>query len=152
VGIIGSGDIAFDYALSVAEKRANVQLLLRGTKSRCLPLLRKAARKAGIRVELDAVVRGVSFTNGKVPLEGRRKGKGKIWEADYVLVAAGRKPDWALIPGGWRKRLRKNPHAMENAGFFLTGDMNPENDRHIGIAVGDGLRAAMAIGRRMGCP
>ncbi len=152
VCVAGSGDIAFDYALNLARRKIRCTLLLRGPKPKCIPLLARAVRRNPfIEVRKDTEVTEIADTRKKVALQLRTKGKKGTLEADYVLVAAGRKPYWGLLPAAWRKRLRKNLHSLEKRGLFLAGDMNPENGRHIGIAVGDGLRAAIAIGRRLSC-
>ncbi len=117
VSIIGSGDVAFDYALTCA-KHARVEIYARH-KVRALPLLKK---RAGAHPHITMCA------------------KNRIPKGDYLLVAIGRKAN--------RQLIRSQPaHKLERNGLFLAGDARRPRFRHTGIAVGDGICAALKVGR-----
>jgi thioredoxin reductase len=129
--ILGGGDAAYDYALNLASKGYTVRVLQRGP-ARCLPLLEERAR------DHDAItivhgVNGIALRNEEkmlgIELEGERL------DVDFLLVACGRSPADRLLP-------ETNP-----PGLFTGGDLVRGSLRQAGIAVGDGLAAAMKAAR-----
>ena len=150
VAVVGSGDAAFDFSLSLARRGARCLLLLRGKKPACLPLLWKAVKKnSRVRLLKGARVKGLAGKGGKLELDATLNKRKRLLLVDYLLVAVGRKQGPGFLPLAWEKRLQRNPRALEKQGLCLAGDATPHNFRHAGIAVGDGLRAAMVLGRRL---
>ncbi|HIH16099.1 MAG TPA: NAD(P)/FAD-dependent oxidoreductase [Candidatus Diapherotrites archaeon] len=147
LAVIGSGDIAFDYALNLADQGIRVRLLLRGSKPKCIPRLRAAVGKhPRIAVYPHAVVRGLSSQGHKALLEVAVNGRRQSMSVDRVLAAVGRQPCLDFLPRAWQKRLRREGRALEGVGLCLAGDADANNFRHAGIAMGEGLRAAMFLG------
>jgi thioredoxin reductase len=201
--IVGSGDIAFDYAASLA-KRLKVKIIFRGRTPKCIPLLYKAVQKnPGIRIFSNAIIRKIisrqkqitpSPEHGDInvirelpagsgrsgggatpslayclkgnqkstPARGGQAGEGvmvelntgnKKWSlsSDYVLIAIGREPNLGFLPLTWQRTLKKDRRRLESMGVYIAGDADYHNLRYISIAAGDGLRAAMNIGRFLSC-
>ncbi len=148
VAVAGSGDVAFDFSLSLARRGARCLLLLRGKKSSCLPLLLKAVKKnSRVRLLTGARVEGLSVEGGRLAVALAFPARKRLLVVDCLLVAIGRKPCLGFLPEAWRKRLRRNPRALERQGICLAGDAVPGNLRYAGVAVADGLRAAQVLGR-----
>ncbi len=130
IGIIGGGDLAFDFALHV-KKLGGTPLIFVRNKSTCLDILLKRSLKRGLLI----------FENTKISKLGKQ-GETMIlystkenFKVDFVLVAIGREPKFPKIPS------RKTP------GLYLAGDVQNGHCRQAGIAAGDGLKAAMKISR-----
>lgn len=126
--VVGGGDIGFDYALHL-QKRGYKPLIVARSGARCIPLLRRRASECGIRCIEKSSPKSVRQTGGmlEVRLDGERV------PTDYILVAAGRKP--LLVPISARNR----------AAVSFAGDVRNGLKRHIHIASGDGVRAAIKM-------
>jgi thioredoxin reductase (NADPH) len=152
--ILGGSDAAYDYALNLASKGGRVVILQR-SPARCLPLLAHRVRRlAGVEVlESVRVDACLETANGlEIRLAGREGRNGL--EVDFLLIACGRSPDQGLVaplqtphPGSGSEGI-----FQENLppGIFLGGDLVRGDFRQAGIAVGDGLVAAMAAARYLG--
>ncbi len=117
--IIGSGDAAFDYALNIAgnSRAAGVTILNRGSKTKCIPLLKQRVLKN----------KNINY------IENRELDEGI--EYDYILCATGREPDDGFLD-----------NTLENSEkVFFAGDVKNGDFRQAAIAAGDGIRAAMGI-------
>jgi thioredoxin reductase (NADPH) len=117
--VVGGGEAACDYALSLADAGTRVELVTRGPELKARGrLARRVRESAMICVHLCVAESpaGLSAWN----------------EADAVLVAVGRRPG-DLVP----------PSAP---GVFVAGDARTGVLGQVGVAVGDGLAAAaMAV-------
>lgn len=150
VVIVGAGDIALDYALSLSLNPGHeVIILCRGERSRALPLLLERVRRIGtielrFRSELDEAKPDPS---GRLRLSGKT-GKDRFsLDADFVLVAVGREARKDFYSARLREMERELIAASR---LFLAGDVNNGRRRQVGIAVGDGLTAAMAAAGNRG--
>ena len=117
VVVIGGGEAACDYALSLAGAGARVDLVTRGPELKARGRLEDLVRKsAAIRIQGAAVEPGPGLSR---------------WaEADAILVAVGRRPGglgFAPAPG-----------------LLVVGDARTGVLGQVGMAVGDGLMAAAA--------
>jgi len=132
VVIIGSGDAAFDYGLNLSEQGASVRILFRSKEPKCLSLLNERVAKDP-NIALEANWAPISFRehNARIVIRSHLE---EI-EADYVLGAIGREPNIGLIKG-----FRSRPE-----GIFVSGDVQQGKCRQVGIAVGDGIKAAMDV-------
>jgi len=144
VAIIGAGDIALDYALGLSIVPGHeVVILCRGEKCRALPVLQERIdriRTIQIRfqVELDMAVPG---PDGKIRLAGTHPTGRFGLDVDDVLVAVGREARKDF----YSPRLMRLENDLIGSGrLFLAGDVKNGLRRQVGIAVGDGLSAAMA--------
>lgn len=129
--ILGGGDAAYDYALNLASKGYTVFVLQRSA-ARCLPLLEKRARGHDAINVIQGIDR-IALRNGEKWLAIELKGE--RLDVDFLLVACGREPADALL------------RETDLPGLFLGGDLARGSLRQAGIAVGDGLAAAMNAAR-----
>ncbi len=132
VVIIGSGDAAFDYGLNLSEQGASIRILFRSDKPKCLPLLYERAMEDQ-NITLEANWAPISFRehNGRIVIGSHLEDI----EADHVLGAIGREPDNRLLKG----------FVSRPEGIFVSGDVQQGKCRQVGIAVGDGIKAAMDV-------
>lgn len=148
VAIIGSGDAAFDYALSLCQKN-KVMILNRSTQHKCIPVLVERCRKHRDITGLpDANVRTINRKDDSLQLayvsgDGRNE---KQILVDYVVIAIGREPRLDFLG----KKLEREFRKLTEAGtLHLVGDVKNEAYRQTAICAGDGIRAAMKICRKM---
>jgi thioredoxin reductase (NADPH) len=140
--VIGGGEMAFDYALSLAGAGARVELLVRGGAPRARGRLAEfVAKEPRITIRLG--------TEAKAVLAGR-----EAIVYDGIVVAIGRQSALAGIAGG----LDLSPSGVISTpvpGLFVIGDARLGSLGQAGIAIGDGLEAAMQaveyLDREDGC-
>lgn len=144
--IIGGGDAAFDYALNMHGRGHDVRILSRSAP-KALGLLRRRAGEAGVEVITGADVESLQESGGRLVLSYRGGDDHQIMDADLALIACGREPELGLLDGDLAARLRvRNGGPGTNLdGMYLVGDVIRGSHRQTGIAVGDGIRAAMMI-------
>ena len=143
----GAGDAAFDYALNLADKN-QVVVLNRGADVRCLPLLfRRSARQQHIsyidNIRLTAIERS---ENDLKLICKDEKGNREIIVA-YLLIAIGRVSCLDFLDADLKENIE---HLQESRDLYLVGDVKNGIYRQTAIAVGDGIKAAMEISRKMG--
>jgi thioredoxin reductase (NADPH) len=141
--VVGGGEAAFDYALSLARAGARVDVLVRGVAPRVRGRLAElAGREPGIRVELATRVTALTGSAEGVTAELATPGGTGRRRADAVLAAVGRERSLPALPAGLAGAA---PASLEPApGIYLCGDARCGGVGQAGIAVGDGLAAAMA--------
>jgi thioredoxin reductase len=145
VAVIGAGDAAFDYALTLS-RRNDIVILQRGEKPRCnAALLRRVTGNERITVMENATVEKISKEDGGrfiLTLCGAGCGSYDRMTADYVIAAIGRVPrEIAFLPG-----LTESIDELVEKGWLrFAGDVMNGMYRQTSIAVGDGVRAAMEI-------
>jgi thioredoxin reductase (NADPH) len=146
IGIIGAGDAAFDYSLTLDQNHNKVIIFNHGNKVKALKVLS------------DKVL----FNNNIVYLENItlisleiEAGKGlhaifnsaclnKKYSLDYLIFATGRKP----ANGFFQDSLRGDiPVLINEHRLYLAGDIVNGLYRQVSVAVGDGVRIAMEIFR-----
>ncbi len=145
VAVIGGGDCAFDYALNLAGRGCGVSILHKGEKPGALSIL--CERVAG-NPHID-------YVSGVILKDVEESGKGlalklsgsveRILEVEFLLLAVGREPEDRFLSPGIARDLESG---LEVRGLYLVGDVKRGLMRQVGIAVGDGLMAAMDICRR----
>jgi alkyl hydroperoxide reductase subunit F len=149
--IIGGGDAVFDYALQLIRNKGKVTIMVRGPEVTCLPLLSKRVsdNKDSITVEQNAQVLRVEEAESNRELivhYENPSGQSKL-NADYLMIAIGRVPNDHLLKAFSQKSsctIRTELNGKTNIpGLYLAGDIISGSYRQVGIAVGDGLRAAM---------
>jgi thioredoxin reductase (NADPH) len=141
--IIGGGDAAFDYALQWRDRGGEPEILIR-SKPKSLELLADRARDAGIRVMDEVKIIGLTKKSSGILLSYRKEKMIFHREADVLLLACGREPDLSGLAPFLRPTFRKKAAGILPPGLFGAGDVIQGRYRQTGIAVGDGLRAAMA--------
>jgi thioredoxin reductase len=140
VVIMGGGDAAFDYALNLERQgKEEITIVCRGESAKCLERLEDRCRGTGIEILYGTAIRSVTGENDllKVVLDS-----GRILKADCMLCALGREPVLDLLDPDLRDVVDRGRSVK---GMFLVGDLKNGLKRQVGIAVGDGLRAAMEI-------
>ena len=141
--IIGGGDAAFDYSLNLIEKNVNVELFFRSEKPKCLPLLQERVNKFS-KINLHSSFNLIEIKKDKekiiVEFETKDKSKKKI-QADFILIACGRIPNTSLL----KEKMMEN----NISGLYIAGDVSKDKFRQIGIAIGEGIQAAMKIEKQL---
>jgi thioredoxin reductase (NADPH) len=140
--VLGGGDAAFDYALNLNGQGKEVTVVCRGDRPKCLELLEERCRVAEIKVIPKA---NLTAVEGKGPITVTLDDSQQL-EADCLLCALGRGPVLEMLDKDLRETL-DNVGKVE--GLYLVGDVKNGLKRQVGIAVGDGLRAAMDIWEMM---
>lgn len=142
--IIGSGDVAFDYALNLAGKGISSKILYQKKTLKCLPLLGERAEKE-IKIEMCPETKILKFfkKDEKIQTTYNNSDKEFTITSDFVLVAIGRKPNYDILPNSIKPKIGKNGKT-EIPGLYLAGDVT-KNYRQVGIVVGSGLSTAMDI-------
>jgi thioredoxin reductase (NADPH) len=139
VVVIGAGEAALDYALTLADAGAEVCVLARGREPRAAQRLVEATRShRAIEVRTGIAAERLLPDGGgvRLALEAPRSSL----TADAVLVAVGREPRTGEI-------LDAGETGPDAAGIHVVGDARLGCLGQVGIAVGDGLAAAMRAAR-----
>jgi len=144
IAIIGSGDAAFDYALSMS-KYNKVVILNRTGRVKCLPVLFqrvKQNKKIVYKTSID--IKQVKWANNKLVLLDNRYNNLIV---DYLVMAIGREPNLNFFSKSLKEKA--NRLKRENK-LYIIGDARNGLYRQTAIAAGDGLRAAMRISKKWG--
>ncbi len=141
--IIGGGEAACDYSLSLAAAGCKTMICIRGKAPRArgrLPALAKANR--AITFLPETVPTGISADGDEAVLTARSRDAVVTLQADALLVAIGRR-SFAdeLAPG---LIGRSGTVSLEaTPGLFVAGDARLGSLGQLGNAVGDGVMAAV---------
>ncbi len=128
--IIGGGDIALDYALSMSEKASRVYVLHR-SELKAIPSLQNHVKKRkNIKLVSGEPKNILPITGGK-----RVVTSAGVFEVDEVLVAIGRVPNLEIVENIRDPRL------------FIIGDARNGIYRQTSLAIGNGIKTAMRIWR-----
>jgi len=149
IAIIGAGDAAFDYALSLAENN-HVTILCRDKNPSCLSLLsQRTDRESHINIKHQFRLQAIEKNQDRLALLGTIEGESQkqCVAADYLLIAIGRHPSIGYLAPSVTSTKEK---LVRDGILYFVGDVNNGLFRQTGICVGDGIRAAMQINRKMG--
>jgi len=141
--IIGAGDAAFDYALSLAPEN-EVVILNRGEKAKCLPLLwERVSAFPGIIYYPNTWLTGLYLSElDKITLDCIQPHGNLTIQADYLLYATGREAQLDFLSPIEQSEVER----LENDGrLYFAGDVKNGIYRQTAIAVGDGIMTAMKI-------
>ena len=133
--VLGGGEVAFDQACSLAERRAQVTVFIRGRHPRAFPKLVNEAEGMGVSALTEARIKGcASFPRGLLVslLTGEGDEK-KVF--DFGLIAIGASPK--------RPSLSEEARRRAGQGLYFAGDVCNRQYRQAAIAFGDGVRKAM---------
>lgn len=144
--VLGGGDAAFDYALNLCGRGHRATIVSR-SRPQCLPLLRERAAANGIAVREGILVEQVEETVKGVVMRCRAGPRRLRLYGDAVVVAYGRTPELGMLDRALLRRVKniESPPATEVPGLYLAGDVARGKNRQTGIAVGDGIMAAMLL-------
>jgi thioredoxin reductase len=140
--ILGGGDLAFDYALSLHEAGAHPVIINRSPKPRASAHLQEEIRARGIEVVCSFAVEAMETGGESVTM---RSGDDEC-NGDYVLLSIGRIPCIDFLSPDLRKELETSSRIE---GFYLAGDVHRGTFRQAAIAAGDGVLAAMRAAREI---
>ena len=137
--VIGSGDAAFDYALSLSKKN-KVLILNRTERVKCLPVLfQRVMQNKRISYLASVEIKRIEFEDKKLALYTSRKKKIIV---DYLVVAIGRKPNLNFFDRSLKEKIKILEKRRK---LYIIGDAKNGIFRQTAIAVGDGIKAGMEI-------
>jgi thioredoxin reductase (NADPH) len=144
--VIGGGDIAFDYTLTLLQWRHEVTIISRSEPT-CLPLLHDRALENGATLHIKCVPEEIVTHHKNIQLKCRQKDQEKVFPADFILIACGRDPNTSFLSPKLKKYLDTISNIPQTVlpGLYVAGDVVRGTYRQTGIAVGDGIRAAMMV-------
>lgn len=148
VAIVGGGEAACDYALTLADTGADVLLVVRGHELKANQRLMSWVHKSkSIRVLLrhccTAIKHGnrLHITLQPTDANTQKAANPKNISADALLVATGRK---SAAPPLLSKFCRATSlQRLSIPGLYVVGDAKRDKLGQVGMAVGDGLEAAV---------
>ncbi len=141
IGIIGNGDVAYDYALNLQNIANKTSIIRRNDKTSSLPILQERVKNAeNIVVHNKLVIKKILLKDDKIILEMDEDGNSITIIKDLVLVAIGRKPNCDFLSDDLISEYN-NPKA--DSRLYFIGDVNKNNFRQVSIAMGDGMKVAM---------
>jgi thioredoxin reductase (NADPH) len=147
--VVGGGEAALDYALTLASVEATVRVVMRAERPRAAVRLREAvAARRTIELRPGVLPEHIHPTSSGMRLDCRvaddRRGTAVNLAADAVLVAVGRESRMDEIESGLRFANGAET-VSESMGRCVIGDARRGCLGQAGIAVGDGLAAAMRV-------
>lgn len=134
IGVIGSGEAAFDSGLRLAENQNRVHIFTKkGPASVAKHLLEKVISNGSVKPHLGEPVEEVlKISDNRYSVCTERE----TYVIDYLLISIGRLPDLTLLKG-------LNIDSLSN--LCLCGDAKRGRLGQASIAIGDGIAAAMDI-------
>jgi thioredoxin reductase len=149
--IIGGGDAAFDYALNLSKSAGKVDIVCRSTCPSCISLLQdRVEQTPNIIFHKETSSESLSEVGERTKLSCKTPEGEKELDADYVLIACGRESRWLDIEGLEAVSSIGGMSTTTVPGLFVAGDVKRGDHRQVGIAVGDGVKAAMTIAEYLG--
>ncbi len=142
--IVGGGDAAFDHALG-ALSRGGTPIIVSRSGFKALPLLRRRAEDGRIEIHANAGPLRVRAGRRAIRVVCRVAGGTREIEGDHLLIACGRAPCFPVLGASLGKRVGAPRGKIETPvpGLYFAGDVIRGRLRQTGVAVGDGIRAAM---------
>lgn len=148
IAIIGAGDAAFDYALSLSRQN-EVTILSRSAAARCnRRLWEKASSSLHISYIHNVVARKVVGRKGKLLLSCAHLDRSDetTITVDYLVIAVGREPATHFFT---RDLTEQSAYLTLSHKLHLVGDVRNGQYRQASISVGNGVEAAMRIARHL---
>ena len=146
VAIIGAGDAAFDYAMTLSEKN-HVHIFNRGTEIKCIPALVDIVNEqSNVSYAEEMELQSVELKGDKLLMDFRKSNISVPYSADYIIFAAGREPELSFLS----PEIENMQEQLEQEGLlYIIGDVKNGMVRQASVAIGDGIKAAMAIREKM---
>jgi len=141
--IVGGGEAAFDSALSLVDAGASVTLVVRAKRPRALGrLVEDVARSPHIEFFYDRRVSGAIGAGSGIAVDTQGPEGSRRFCTAALLVCVGRESMVPLILP--RADCIGSPE-LAAQGVFVVGDARRGSLGQAGIAIGDGIEAAMKI-------
>jgi thioredoxin reductase (NADPH) len=150
VAIIGGGEAALDYALTLCGLGCSPESFCRGAAVKTNPRLMARFAQAGIPLHLNRSISEVRSVRDSLELSFS---DGSRHTTDRLLAALGRTPILPKLGEGMPEKFVVGENGQTQVpGLFLAGDVRRGRDRHFATAVGDGMRAAMLARQYLEAP
>ena len=147
VVIIGSGDVAYDYALNLSDSAENISIIQRSKISKSIPVLQVRVRKQeNISVLVGITLNKMKLEGKKIIINAKKNDKSIPIFAEFVIVAIGREPDLNILS---KDLLNSYEEKTELPFLHFIGDVKRRNYRQVSIAMGDGMDTAMEIVKKI---
>jgi len=144
IAIIGGGDAAFDYALNLSQYN-QVKIFNRSAKISALKLLVERVKATeGIMYNQNTNLIEITKHGNQLELFFNQGKRVKKIISDYLVFAIGREQNLDFLSEELKKNLS---NLIMIKRLYLIGDVKNEKLRQLSIAVGDGVKAAMEVGR-----
>jgi thioredoxin reductase (NADPH) len=146
IGIVGAGDAAFDYSLTLTGNGNEVLIFNRGKRIRALKTLRdKVLNHEKIRYFEDMSIESfILQPDHGFQAIGHHASSKQDFYLDYLIFATGRDPALHFLD---QNILANKEQLQERHLLYEIGDVHNRDFRQLSLAVGDGIRAAMEIYR-----
>jgi thioredoxin reductase (NADPH) len=144
--VIGGGDIAFDYTLTLLNWGHDVTIISR-SKPTCLSLLQERVIKNGATIHTMCVPEKIVEHSEDILLRCRQNDHIEELPFDFIVVACGRAPNTSFLSPILKKCFDAASDSSTTSllGLYFAGDVIHGIHRQTGIAVGDGIHAAMMV-------
>ena len=144
--VIGGGDIAFDYTLTLLNLGHKVTIISR-SKPMCLPLLYERVIKNGATIHTICVPEEIVEHRENILLRCRWNEHIEELAFNFIVVACGRTPNTSFLSPTLKKCFDTALDFPKRSlpGLYFAGDVVRGTYRQVGIAVGDGIHAAMMV-------
>ena len=141
--IVGSGDVAYDYALHISPHAQEVIILQRTTRTSSLSLLQDRVHASSrITVRHPALLQQIEQNDTEIRVLVQSDKTTEWITGDLLLVAIGRAPNIGFLSP---RLLDIYNTASPHPTLYFIGDVKNGNFRQVSIAMGDGVKAAMDI-------
>lgn len=142
VAVIGAGEAALDYSLTLAKLGYSVTILCRAGEPRANKvLMAKVAESQKISILANTEVDEIVAAQSGVLITCRDRDS---ISCAFAVCAVGREQTFPGFGIGLTPRLPVKPDGSTNhPGLFVAGDARRGRERHISTAVGDGVSAAV---------
>jgi thioredoxin reductase (NADPH) len=142
--VIGGGDIAFDYTLTLLNWGHKVTIISR-SKPTCLSLLQERVIKNRATIHTMCVPEEIVEHSDDILLRCRQNDHIEELSFDFIVVACGRTPNISFLSHGLKKYIDTTLDFPKTSlpGLYFAGDVMRGIHRQTGIAIGDGIHAAM---------
>lgn len=139
IAIIGAGDCAFDYALTLSKFNYVTIFNKNDYPKANYELIREVNKKKSIDIINNTSIKSIKYKNEENIINYYEKQELCKLIFDYIIVAIGRIPNNKLL-----ENLPKE--AFNN--IYLAGDVKNGLYRQSTIAIADGIKTAMSINER----
>ncbi len=138
IGIIGGGDAAFDYALTLSKKN-KIMIFNKNNKPKCIPVLwERCLKKPSIKYHPNIIVDKIRKIEENIIITT----PDREFNVDYLIIAIGRKPCLPPLSHSIKENMDR---LTKEKRLYLIGDVINKRNRQTAISIGDGMRTAMDI-------